>query len=240
VARKSTPKKTSPRKINENSPQNQSHIQKSPEISCPICHNHASMRTPLQIAASKANGAKSQGPRTPEGKQIAAANSAKSTGPVTPEGKAIVSRNATRHGLLADSILLPGESEEAFFAVLAWLEKKFQPKDEFEDSLIETAAMAHWRRQRACTLEKAQHIRESRKLERAAAGAGDDTDDENCDDAPIMKIEASFRSLADTSNTAVNLGRYETCHRRAFQAAIKFLDSRRALEGSRKPSRRAA
>ena len=53
------------------------------------------MSTEKQIAANRANGARSRGPKTPEGKARAA-------------------RNSTRHGLLARSILREGESRDRF------------------------------------------------------------------------------------------------------------------------------
>jgi len=42
------------------------------------------------------------------------ANGAKSRGPVTPEGKARACRNNTRHGLLSRDMMLTTESTEAF------------------------------------------------------------------------------------------------------------------------------
>ena len=40
-------------------------------------------------------------------------NALKSTGPKTPEGKAAVRHNATKHGLLSQEVILPGEDEAA-------------------------------------------------------------------------------------------------------------------------------
>ena len=86
------------------------------------------MSSILSINAFRANGAKSKGPTNPEGKLAAAANSGESTGPITPEGKAIVRRNATRHGLLADSLVLQGEAEERFIGMLSACAMNSSPK----------------------------------------------------------------------------------------------------------------
>src|SRR5580704_12356212 len=112
----------------------------SPEMKSP--------RSPLQIAAARANGAKSRGPITAAGKRASAANSANSTGPVTPEGKARSSQNATRHGLLSASMVLHGESDDRFSAYLSVLEDELQPAPGVESSLVETMAVAPWRRMR--------------------------------------------------------------------------------------------
>jgi hypothetical protein len=165
------------------------------------------MSSILRIASSRANGAKSRGPLTEEGKRASAANSAKSTGPVTPEGKASSSQNATRHGLLADSMVLEGESEDRFCAYLSCLEDELQPEPGIESSLVETMAVAHWRRMRIWSLEKAHYILESAKR----LGDGE---------TPIIQLARSFRSLSDQSRALELLNRYETRLSREFQRAL--------------------
>src|ERR1039457_5668111 len=114
------------------------------------------MSSSLRIEASRANGAKSRGPVTEDGKRASSANSAKSTGPVTPEGKSRSSQNATRHGLLSESIVLDDECAERFGIVLSLLEDELKPVTGIETRFVETMALAHWRQLRLWTVEKVQ------------------------------------------------------------------------------------
>ncbi len=187
-------------------------------------------RSPLQIAAARANGAKSRGPVTAEGKRAAAANTAKSTGPVTPEGKARSSRNATRHGLLADSIVLHGESDDRFSALVSSLESELHPDPGIESAQTEIMAVAHWRRMRLWSLEKALYVQETRKRQ---AAAGDDGDD---GETPITHLARSFRSLADESRAMELLNRYETRYGREYLRALACFNNQRARKNADRPA----
>jgi hypothetical protein len=92
------------------------------------------MRTEAQIAASRANGRRSEGP-------------------VTPEGKARSSQNAFRHGLLADCVLLVGEETANFQAYLDQHIARFLPADDVEMNLVEEMVSAAWRGRRATGLQ---------------------------------------------------------------------------------------
>jgi len=85
--------------------------------------------------------------------QSSRANGALSKGPVTPEGKLHSSQNAIIHGLLADCIVLQDESRENFLALLQQHVDRFQPADEVEFGMIEEMCAARWRQRRAWAIE---------------------------------------------------------------------------------------
>jgi hypothetical protein len=81
------------------------------------------------------------------------ANGARSRGPVTPEGKRRSSYNAIRHGLLADCVRLECEDPEIFHALLQQHIDRFQPADDIEFGFIEEMVAASWRLRRCWAIE---------------------------------------------------------------------------------------
>jgi len=155
------------------------------------------MSSTLRIDASRANGARSTGPVTPEGKEASAANSALSTGPSTPQGKSASSQNAIRHGALAQSVLIPGECADGFLELLARLRHTFQPSDHVEDRCVEIMAVADWRRSRLWCFEMAQLTHASHLQARAA----DPLADHENRQVPVMHAALAFSSLGNNSRT---------------------------------------
>jgi hypothetical protein len=92
------------------------------------------MATPAQIAANKLNAQKS-------------------TGPATPEGKAKSSINRLTHGFASAQSIIPGESHEAFIALLDELLIEHQPASPTEEILVEKMAQTQWLTQRALNLQ---------------------------------------------------------------------------------------
>ena len=97
--------------------------------------------SPSQIAANKANGLLSTGPRT-------------------PEGKAKVSANALKHGLRGErnpldvSTTIPGEQTQ-FESTLAGFTARFRPDDDVELHLVQRLAQVTLRLNRAAQMETA-------------------------------------------------------------------------------------
>jgi hypothetical protein len=87
-----------------------------------------------QILASRANGALSRGPKT-------------------PEGKAKSSQNAIRHGMFAKCVILTIENAAAFQDLLEGYYDRFRPRDEVERGLVDEMVAASWRLRRAFTIE---------------------------------------------------------------------------------------
>jgi hypothetical protein len=86
--------------------------------------------------------------------QASRANGARSNGPITPEGKQRSAANATTHGLLSQTLVLADEDSDLFEVMLQGFVDRFQPVDNVEFSLVENAAAAIWRQRRCWGLEK--------------------------------------------------------------------------------------
>ncbi len=108
------------------------------------------MRTPAQQAASRANGARSRGPKTPEGKRRS-------------------SLNRISHGLLAKTTVLQKESRAGFERFLRQHVEKFAPRDPVEYAAVEELCSAEWRLRRLWSME-----RKAVDLELAAQSSSDD------------------------------------------------------------------
>ncbi len=80
-------------------------------------------------------------------------NARKSTGPKTSEGKAAARYNATKHGLLAEEVLIPGEDEAHLADLGERLRDELQPVGELENMLMDRIIAAYWRLRRVGRVE---------------------------------------------------------------------------------------
>ena len=94
-------------------------------------------RSPAQIEASRRNGARSEGP-------------------VTPEGKARASRNALKHGLAAmHHLVVEGEEADELEALTDGSWPRRRRRSEIEARLVRRLAIAFWKGERAERMEAA-------------------------------------------------------------------------------------
>ena len=171
--------------------------------SFPACDNRIEMRSELQIQASRANGSKSRGP-------------------VTEEGKRASSQNALKHGMLAKYVVIHSENEEGFHEVITCLYDELQPQPGVEQDLVDTMAVARWRTTRLWIIEKsAMETQMSRENDQAHAAQY----------TPPVLAGMAFRSLADNSRTLDLINRYESRYDRQYLRSHKRLMDMRKLAG---------
>jgi hypothetical protein len=83
------------------------------------------------------------------------ANARHSTGPKTPEGKTAVRLNASRHGLLAHDVVLPGEDADTFEDLWNQIRANLSPMGPIEEFLADQVVNAMWRLRRFARAETA-------------------------------------------------------------------------------------
>src|ERR1700683_974764 len=81
------------------------------------------------------------------------ANGARSRGPTTEEGKKRSAMNSLRHGLLSKCTVLPDESREVFDQLLDQYRTKFDPLDGVEHNHVEEMVASVWKKRRIWAAE---------------------------------------------------------------------------------------
>src|SRR5258708_133481 len=81
------------------------------------------------------------------------ANAQKSTGPRSVEGKSASRFNALKHGIDADSIVIPGEDPADYDALVAHYLQEYRPQSASESFHVDTMIRADWQKRRLETVE---------------------------------------------------------------------------------------
>jgi hypothetical protein len=146
-------------------------------------------------------------------RQIAAnrINGAKSCGPVTPEGKAASRRSLgnSRHGLLARTLVIEGESRDRFIELLVSLQEEFEPATPTECALVENMVAARWRQLRLWSVESASLQQELTSQAESNAHL-----------ATTTRAGIAYRSLSEHTE---RFNRYETRFDRQYDRAVERL-----------------
>jgi hypothetical protein len=156
--------------------------------------------------------------------ESARANGAKSKGPKTDQGKLRSRFNALRHGLAARTVCLTEKERPIFEAMVAAYEERFRPADTVEEDLIEQMCVAKWRQRRCWSMET---VAIGLQVERDRPAA----DHEFIELDDMTRNTIAFMNLADKNDFLKVLGRYESSARRAYHGALKDL---RDLQAERK------
>jgi hypothetical protein len=81
------------------------------------------------------------------------ANAQLSTGPKSENGELVSSHNALKTGLTGRTIVLPTDDVATYEYLVAVINRKFAPADDYEKHLVQTIADTEWRLLRIPTLE---------------------------------------------------------------------------------------
>jgi hypothetical protein len=127
------------------------------------------------------------------------------TGPTTEHGKQIASRNAAKHNCTSTSLILPGESQAEFDALLENLIAEYQPETEMQQIRVNEAARATWelhRIQRECDKSQVRLYNQQPNL---------------CDWTPKQQAECD------------RMARYRTRAERTYNRALQSVECLRTM-----------
>jgi len=143
-------------------------------------------------------------------------NGAKSNGPKTDEGKARSSRNSLKHGATAKRVLLNTEDVDIFIDLVEGYYDYFQPVAQPECDMVEEMVLSKWRQRRdwsnEVTLLEFEMDEQTPKIEK-----------EYTQISHAYRLALAFKGLADHSKALQLNMRYETAHRRAYYRALTGL-----------------
>ncbi len=151
----------------------------------------------------------------------ARANGAKSHGPKTSEGKLASSRNALTHGLTARTVVLQNESAEDYQTELRAYLDHFLPQGKPETDLVHQLAAAQWRLARYVSVEAA--LLEQKMDDQADWLQQKYGDDEFEALNEHHRLAIAFEALSGANGSLALLNRYQARLHREYQRLLKTL-----------------
>jgi hypothetical protein len=146
------------------------------------------------------------------------ANGAKSRGPVTPEGRACSRAARLTHGLTSDQIVLEGESQGRFDALREEYLAEYQPQTRSRFDLVDQLVAARWRLNRVLALQTAlmdrQITRQEPEIREQYKVCDLDT-----------RAAIAYQHLIDDGGALESLNRHETRLSAEFRRTLKVLDA---------------
>jgi hypothetical protein len=162
-------------------------------------------------------------------------NGAKSHGPKTPEGKEASSRNALKHGFtVGKTFIMECESADEYQDFLAEHMTIHQPATPAEKELVDQMAIARWRIRRFVAAETALLDSEMLRNRDAVSKEFGPTHSD-------VHLAMAIRSLADDSRALSLMSRYESRHQRTHDkayAALRELQKSRASQPPPEPEKK--
>jgi hypothetical protein len=146
----------------------------------------------------------------------ARANGAKSHGPVTSEGKAKSALNAVTHGLTATGLVLTTESKEKYNALLASYLDECDPQGPIENALVEQIVSAQWLHRRSLEMSTALLDVTMDRMQKEIS-----EEFEHIDNA--VRTALAFEKKAGESPALALLNRYAARHARDYHRALDKL-----------------
>ena len=150
-------------------------------------------------------------------------NAQKSTGPTTAEGKSKAKFNALKHGITADTAVLPYEDPHSYEQMRQALIDHYEPANAGEQMLVELVVVNYWRLLRVRRVEAASmklHIDALKDRNGLSMRPGHD--DDGCLAAVFSYESDNFR----------NLERYQTRVERSYFRAVETLAEPKTTAGA--------
>ena len=146
------------------------------------------------------------------------ANGAKSRGPVTPEGRARSRAARLTHGLTSDLIVLEYESQKDFDALREEYFAEYQPQTRSRFDLVDQLVVTRWRLNRVLilqtTLMENQMIRQQPEIRAVFDVCGAET-----------QAAIAYEHLIDDGGALESLNRHETRLSAELRRTLKLLDA---------------
>jgi hypothetical protein len=153
--------------------------------------------------------------------EAARINGAKSYGPKTPEGKVNSSANSLRHGMTAKAILLTYEEPKAYCQLAEGYYARLRPTDDVERDIIDQMIISKWLQRRDWSNEAALFDLEMDDQTKKVNVQFPKID-------PASRYAMAFKALADGSKAIQLFIRYQAAHERAYYKALDTLLKLRA------------